>query len=350
MAWIKRNLYFAITVVVALGVTGYCGYLLYSALSENVAASDQYASAKSGLDELQKKSPYPSPENIKAAEEDAARVRTFLAEFRKPFASFPAPPKMDDREFTEYLQKCVNQFGAAATNAGVGMQPDYAFSFSQQVGKLNHPAEYIAPWLEELEEIDAILHILYNAKINYLEKIKRPPGGPDDFGSDDYIQFNTNVTPWGVVSPYMVEFRAFSPEVANVLAGIAGSSNCLIIKAVYVSPSRVPLPQVTQTQPEQAPAVQYFRPPPPRDQPNPYNNPFGPNGGRGGREFREFSRPRPMPQQAAQAAAPATPAGPETILQETPLFVTIYIDVVQLKAAEPPPQEAKVERTARRPR
>ncbi len=94
MAWIKRNLYFTITVIVALGVTGYCGYLLYAALSANAAASEQYAQAKSGLDELQKKSPYPSPENIKAAGEDAARVRTFLAEFQKPFSPFPTPPKI----------------------------------------------------------------------------------------------------------------------------------------------------------------------------------------------------------------------------------------------------------------
>jgi len=346
MAWIKRNLYFTITVFVALGVTGFCGYLLYSTLSQNTAANEQYASSKSSLEDLQKKSPYPTPENIQAAGEDAARVQAFLTEFQKPFAPFPTPRMMDDRQFTEYLHQVVTKFGKEATNAGVGMQPDYEFSFSQQINKLNHPSDYIQPWLQELEEIDAILHILYTAKI------KRPPGGPDDFGTDDYIQFNTNVTPWGVVSPYVVYFRAFSPELANVLAGIAGSSNCLIVKAVYVSPSHVPLPQAAQEQPEAAPEVRFFpRQPPPQGRFSPYGqdplNSYMPGGGRGGREFRNY-RPRPAPQPQPQQAAPPVATPPETILTETPLFVTIYIDVVKLKALEPPPKEEKPVKSASR--
>jgi hypothetical protein len=330
MAWIKRNLYFVITVAVALGVTGYCGYLLYSALNENAAASDKYAAAKSGLDELLHKSPFPSPENIQAAEADAVRVRTFLAEFHKPFAPFPTPPKLDVREFNTYLLKSIAQFGAAATNAGVGMPPEYAFSFSQQVGKLNHPAEAIALWMQELEEIRAILQILYNAKINYLEKIKRVSVSPDDAGADDYIQFNNTTNTWGMVSPYMVNFRAFSAEIANVLAGVAASSNCFIVKAIYVSPSRVPLPQLNQPQPTPPPR-QIFRPQPQSDQ-NMQNIP-----GRRGRpgDYGEY-RPRPYIPQQPQVATPSAPGGPETILMETPLFVTIYIDVVKLKPAEQP--------------
>jgi hypothetical protein len=343
MAWIKRNLYFVITVAVALGVTGYCGYLLYSALGENVAASEKYASAKSGLDDLLHKAVYPSPENIQGAEADAGRVRTFLAEFRKPFAPFPTPPKVDVREFNTYLQKSIAQFGAQATNAGVGMHPDYSFSFSQQVNKLNHPVEAIAPWMQELEEIQAILNILYTAKVNYLEKIKRVSVCSDDAGSDDYIQFNNTTNQWGVVAPYMVNFRAFSAEIANVLAGVAASSNCFIVKAIYVSPSLVALPDMTQAQPAPEPVRQYFRPAPSSDQ-------FMPNPTRRGRpgDYGEFRTPRPYaPVQQQPVAVPTGPAPPETILFEKPLFVTIYIDVVKLKPAEPPAAEAKPRRGAR---
>ena len=200
MAWIKRNLYFVITVAVGLGLTGYCAYLLYATLQDNAAASEKYASDKSSLEELQNKKPYPSPENIHAAEADEKRVQIFLSEFQKPFAPFPTPPKVDVREFNRYLQKSIAEFGAAATNAGVGMHSDYAFSFSQQVTKLNHPVEAIDPWMQELEEIRAILHILYTAKINYLERIKRVSVCADDSGADDYIQFNNTTNQWGVVS------------------------------------------------------------------------------------------------------------------------------------------------------
>jgi hypothetical protein len=344
MAWIKRNLYFVITVAVALGVTGYCGYLLYAALNENAAASEKYASSKSSLDDLLHKSPFPSPENIKAAESDAGRVKTFLAEFRKPFAPFPTPPTLNAQEFNTYLTKTIALFGAEATNAGVGLDPGYAFAFSQQVGKLNHPLDSIAPWLQEMEEIRAILHILYKAKINYLEKIHRVSVSSDDGGiGDDYIQFTNSTTAWGSVSPYMINFRAFSAEIANVLAGIASSSNCFIVKAIYVSPSRVPLPEPPAQQTAPAPTMrEYFRPPPSEFNPSP--------GRRGGRDYEDYNRQRRMvqPQQPQpQAAAPVVAAPPETIEFEKPLFVTLYIDVVKLK---PPPAEKPAEKPAASPR
>jgi len=197
MAWVKRNLYFVIAVAVGLALTGYCGYLLYSATNATAEASGQYATAQSGLEDLRKKVPYPSKENIEAAEKDAVRVKAFLGEFRKPFSSFPAPPKVDDRQFKDYLQNCVNRFGAEATNAGVGLYPNYAFAFSQQIDKLTFPSECIPPWMQELEEIKALLHILYKAKINFLEEIQRPAANADDYGGD-IIRFPTNAQPWGV--------------------------------------------------------------------------------------------------------------------------------------------------------
>jgi hypothetical protein len=341
MAWIKRNLYFVITVAVALGVTGYCGYLLYSALGENADASGKYASAKSQLEELQHSSPYPTADNIRSAQEDAVRVRTFLAEFHKPFSPFPTPPKLDVREFNTYLLKIIAQFGAEATNAGVGMHADYAFSFSQQIAKINHPVEAIAPWMQELEEIKAILNILYTAKINYLEGIKRVAVCTDDSGGDDYIQFNNTTNTWGVVSPYMVKFRAFSAEIANVLAGVAASSNCFIVKAIYVSPSLVPLPDLTVQQPAAPPPMREIFRPAPTDQ-------FMQGQPRRGRPGDYGERPRYAPQQAQPVVVPAGPAAPELILYEKPLFVTIYIDVVKLKPAEPPAAAPAASRPGRR--
>jgi hypothetical protein len=333
MAWIKRNLYFVITVVLGLGVTGFCGYLLFSALDQNKADSDKYFSDKGNLENLQKKAPYPDQHNIQAAVADADRVRTFLDEFHKPFASFPQPPKLDDQQFKEHLQKTIMQFGAQATNAGVGLPPGCAFSFSSQMNVLNYASDSIAPWMQELTEIRAILQILYNAKINYLEKIKRPAVSGEEITSDDYTQASTTTNTWGVVkTPYMVNFRAFSAEIANVLAGIAASSNCFIVKTIYVSPSREPLPQLIDLQPPApAPApVPRYQYPLPEATPNPF---MQQNDARRG--FRE-RRPVPPPMQYATPVyqAPVAPAGPVTIVSETPLFVTLYIDVIKLKAPE----------------
>jgi len=334
MAWIKRNLYFVITVVVGMGLAGYCGYLLFSALDQNKADSDKYFSDSGSLHTLQTKSPFPDQQNIKAAELDAERVRTFLAEFRQPFAGFPMPTKLDDRHFKEYLQNTINQFGREATNAGVGLPANCTFAFSQQVNVLNYSSDSILPWMQELTEMKAILHILYAAKINYLEKIRRPPVVGEEMLGDDYMAVGPTTNTSGVVTPYSLNFRAFSAEIANVLAGIAASSNCLIVKTMDVSPSREPLPQLIDLQPAPPPQMFQFQP-----QPQPqFPNPFGPapGAGRGYREQRRMQL-QPQPQQFAPGTpTPTIATGPVTFLTETPLFVTIYIDVVKLKAPDVP--------------
>ncbi len=330
MAWVKRNLYFVICVAIAIGLAGFCGYLFFASLSDNAAALDAYNTKKASLDQLTTKNPAPSQANIEAANDDVKRVSAFLEEFHKPFSGFPKPPKMDDREFHDYLQKTISQFGLEATNASVALNPGYGFGFQQQAPLFVYRPEYIASWLQQIEEIRAILHICYKAKINFLEGIKRPSVGDEDMGPD-IIQFQTNSTPWGTVSPYMVTFRAFSAEIANVLAGVATSSNCFIVKAVYVTPSKAPLPQLAEFEPPPAPAPV---PIPRRPTPPAYTEGGerrGPGKGGGIRPPQQFQPQPTLPTPAETAAA----AAPVTILRETPLFVTVYIDVVKLKVTEP---------------
>ena len=327
MAWIKRNLYFVITVVVGLGLTGYCVYLLLAAVSDNAAAKTTFDEATNNLIQLQNSRPFPSPENIHAAEADAERVKSFKGEFLKAFYGFPTPPKMDDHLFKDYLQKTINKFGAEATNAGVNMNAGYAFGFGQQQGKYIYPAECINPWMQELEEMEVILHVLYSAKINFLEHIKRPLVSPND-QSDDYIQLSTVTNANGVVTPYRLEFRAFSSEIANVLAGFAASSNCIIVKAPLVEKSTVQLPDLPPPPTPQPVAPPVFMRPRltefPSDQPPT---------GRGMRGERPIFRPQPV-QPTQVVPVPTGPTPPVTILREKPLFVTLYVEVVKLKALE----------------
>jgi hypothetical protein len=355
MAWIKRNLYFVIAIVVGLGATGYCAWLLYSALGENVAASAAYEGTRQKLKDFETKTPSPDADNIAKARTDKAKVADFLREFRKCFSNFPKPPEVDARGFKEYLQKCITQFTLDATNAGVALPTDqtaYEFSFQALMNKMNLSADEIGAWMQQLEEIKAILNILYTAKINKLTGLRRPMVGSDDGGTDDYIPQTIVTNQWGVVTPYKVDFRSFSADLAAVLAGFAHSSNCFIVKGVYVVPDKEQLPQAAQPQPEPtAPPPNYRRLPPPNYN-NPYpNNPFLQRGGGGRGGYGGYPPVRPQQpfypaQPAPVAETPAAPAGPTTILTETPLFVTIYVDVVKLKASEPPPPAAANPKTA----
>jgi hypothetical protein len=335
MAWVKRNLVFVIIVAVGLIATGYCGYLLYSAHSADKAISDDYNSTVDQLNTLAKSTPPITKENIEAAAAEQTRVKDFLGDFKKAFQPFPTPPKVDDQGFVTHLNLYLRQFGSEATNAGVLLPPDYSFSFSQQKEKVSFMPECIAPWMQELEEIKALLHIVFEAKINYLELLQRPSVCQDDTYGTDVLPVTSSSNAWGTVTPYKLTFRCFSQEIANVLAGFADSSNCFIVKYVNVQQSKEPLPNILPPTAPTAPQPRYMQRPA-------YNPDF--NMERGNRERPYFQRPQP---QLAPQEAPAGPAPPETILQETPLYVTLVVDAVKLKPPEPKAPAAAAKPTLR---
>jgi hypothetical protein len=326
MAWIKRNLFFVISVVAGLLLTGYCAVLLCNSLKENSGVSEEYKTTHDALEAIRQKSPYPSKENIQAAKADQERVRKFMADFRKRFEPFPAPPVKDEKGFKTYLEETLVRFRAEATNAGVLLPADFGFGFSGQMGKLTYPPGNIGPWMQQLEEINAILDILYRAKINYLGDLGRVPVSTNDLGAG--LKADTVTNQWGVVTPYKITFRGFSAEIAAVLEGFARSSHCFIIKAIIVGPDTSVQPSVVQPLSQQ-PAAAYA----PRPQ-----NPNPPLNRQRGGPGSPWVRPAPVPVAAAPVApvAVAAASAPSVvaILSENPLLVTVSIDVVKLKASE----------------
>jgi len=326
-------LFFVISVVAGLALTGYCAWLLFNSLSNNAAVSEDYKNTSDSLQAMQQKSPYPNKDNIKAAKADQERVRLFLADFRKSFSSFPVPPAKDEQGFQTYLGETLIRFRNGATNAGVELPPDYSFGFSGLIGKLTYNVGNIRPWMDELEEIDAILDILYRAKINYLSGLQRVPVSSDDSGTGDLLPAISVTNQWGVVTPYKITFRGFSAEIAAVMEGFARSSNCFIIEALAIGPDTSVQTQIYQPAPQTAPAIvrpQYSSP-----AQNPYGQ-YGQNRGanRGAPPWIRQRAPVNAPPAATAPTPGATTPSVVTILSENPLTVIMSIDVVKLKASE----------------
>jgi hypothetical protein len=336
MAWIKRNLFFVISVVIGLGLTGYCGYLLYTALSANASLAGDYDTAKQNWDQIQQKSPYPSKENIDKAKTDEERVGKFMSDFRKRFESFPAPPPKDEKGFKTYLDDQLVKFHKETDDAGVELPQDFSFAFAGLVGRLTYPAGNLEPWMEQMQEISAMLDILCQAKINYLAELDRVPVGPDDqgFGLQDVSVTNQ----WGVVTPYKIVFRGFSAELSAVLEGFAKSSHCFIVKSIVIAQDTTVGSATSPYPMNNAPAAmpyaaqqQYIAPPtyaPQMQRPGMARRPeFG---GPPGRPpvFRP-TQPVYMPSATTASAASA----PTTILSEDPLLITMSIELIKLKEA-----------------
>jgi len=322
MAWIKRNLYFVITLAVGLILTGAAGYFVYATINANSDARDQYTSALNDLTQLEQKKPYPAPENIKIAKDDSERVADLVKNLGNAFVNFPQPPPVDPREFITYLNTNLDHFRMEATNANVELiAPDYAFSFSGQVHSLSFAETSFGPWMQQLEEIKSIIDILCAAKINSLDSLQRAPVAGEDATGMDYVQGTITSNQVAVISPYKIAFRGFSGEIANVLRGFAESGHCFLIKDLEVSPSKAVPQGSVSTGPTmfmmQVPNYSARRP-------------FG----EGGRRRGGGGYPAPGMETQTQmimVPGPTTPSGPVTILKPMPLFVTMVVDVVKLK-------------------
>jgi hypothetical protein len=237
----------------------------------------------------------------------------------------PVPPyeKTNDKGFNNLLGVTLYELQTSASNAGVALPPEYSFTFSAQRGRLSFTPGSIEPWTAQLSEIKAICSILYEAKINALEGMRRVAVSQDDpSGTADYLSTTIVTNDISVVTPYEVSFRSFSGELGAVMDGILRSTNCFIVKTLTVEPSKVPIPGLF-----------------PGGNPNfPVYNPVP-----AGRDFNRYAEGRyaegpvpgvrPMPAPVAVRGQPAI-AGTSVFLSEKPLHVTLLIDVVKIKSQQ----------------
>ena len=139
---------------------------------------------------------------------------------------------------------------------------------------------------------------LFAAGVNQLDSIQRVRISEDDVNGPqtDYLTDIGVTNELAVMTPYAVTFRAFSPEIAQTLAGFASSPDGFIVTGINVQPASATGMEVASFAMRQ------------------YGG--GPEGG--------ALQPLPTP-----GAVPAR-GGPQTALQEQLLRATIEVEIVKL--------------------
>src|ERR1700690_3460188 len=95
MAWIKRNLFFVIGGILALGLLGASGFYIYKGWSHNMAAFDKLNEIYGTLRNFPDQNPSPGNEkvdNIAAAREQERKIRDWIrqaADYFQPIAPIP---------------------------------------------------------------------------------------------------------------------------------------------------------------------------------------------------------------------------------------------------------------------
>ena len=226
MDWIKRNLYFVIGSLVALLLMGWAGWYFYSKWELNnsvlVQLDEQYAKLK----RLSEQNPHPGSgkvDNIQAAKDQQKQRRAWIRKACEHFQNIPPIPvpesgKVTDREFSAALNRTIDQLQKQATNASVALPPKsstgqtYSFSFEEQRPKLAFAAGSLEPLSVQLGEVKAFCDVLFRAKINALDGLRRERVSEDDQRGPqtDYIAEKSVTNELAVLTHYELSFRCFS--------------------------------------------------------------------------------------------------------------------------------------------
>ena len=245
MSWIKRNLYFLIGSAVALALIGLAAWYLYAKWQLNGQNLEKLNADYATLSDLNSKKPHPGNDkidNYAAATNQAAQLLAFKEKARSHFQRIPPIPdlpnaELTDQSFATNFSRTISQLQREATNASIQLPADYYFSFQAQARKLSFATKSLEPLSIQLGEVKAMCDVLYQAKINAIDAIRRERISPDDqtsSGTGDYLPDKSVTNAQAIITPYELSFRCFSQELGAVIAGFACSPYSLVVKAVNV--------------------------------------------------------------------------------------------------------------------
>jgi hypothetical protein len=319
MAWIKRNLFFVVGGIIALGLLGGAGFYIYKTWNRNATAFTDLNEVVDTLKGLTDKKPQPGndkTDNTQIARDQDKQLQAWLATsagFFQPIPPIPSGDVVTSEAYAGALRRTIDQLQKEAEAAGVMLPPKYDFSFSAQrtLVKVAAGLDLLAV---QLGEVKSISEILFDARINGLDSIQRVRVSDDDLNgpASDYIDEQPLTNSLAIITPYTLTFRCFTPELSRVLAGFAKAPNTYIIKYINVQPAGAGSPMgggpgMLGENPAGAPPMMGQMPPG--------------YGGYGG-------YPPPTQPQAGQTVPGK--GGLQTVLKEQLLRVTAEVELVKL--------------------
>ena len=245
MDWAKRNLFFLIGGLAAVLLLGGAGFYLYQNFSERSVSKQKLDESYARLADLTSMNPGPGDggkvDNIGLAKEHQTNLLAFIqrsSRFFEPIAPIPNSTNVNSPEFTALfaaeLRNTIGQMQRSATNASVQLPPECEFSFRAIKKLISFAPGSLQPLSVQLGEVKAIGDVLFKAKINSLEGLRRERVSADDTDPTDHIEEHSITNDIAVISPYEITFRCFSTELATVLSGFANSPHCFMVKSVTI--------------------------------------------------------------------------------------------------------------------
>ena len=166
MDWIKRNLFFVVGGILALGLLGGAGFFIWQGWSLNSDASVKLNEIYSKLQELAQSPLQPGNNkinNIEEAKDQEKQVRDWIAasgKYFQPIPAIPAGATVPSAAYAEALRQTIDLLQHEAESASVTLPPKYDFSFSAQRSLVRFAPGSLEPLAAQLGEVKAIAEIL----------------------------------------------------------------------------------------------------------------------------------------------------------------------------------------------
>ncbi len=244
MGWIKRHLFFVIGGLVTLGFLGAGGFYIYKDWNRNSEAADKLNEIYGTLKSLQTQTPSPGNEkidNTKIAKEQQQQLQAWIKSAGKYFQPIPSIPSgnISSETFAGALRRTVDAMQHEADSAGVMLPPKYDFSFSAERALVKFAPGSLEPLAQQLGEVRAIVETIFSTRANALDGIQRVRVSEDDLAGapGDYIDEHSVTNELAIITPYVVTFRCFTPELSRIVSAFATSTNMFLIKSINIQPA-----------------------------------------------------------------------------------------------------------------
>lgn len=240
MLWIKRNIFFFLSLVVAVGLFGWGCYYLYASLNENMEVQKNLEQTEADLKKIYDGAAiFPNATNIAILRQQDTDLKQFVKQASQVRKRVDYDSKISPSNFKTLLDNTVAELNREAANARIAVaQKEFSFA---AIKPLVNFAEGSVPVLaEQLGEIKTICGLLFRSEIGSLDSIKREPISKDDAaanGSPDYHSFvrRTNDLTGDISSFYLVTFQAFSETVASVIDNVQRAPEGITVKLLTTS-------------------------------------------------------------------------------------------------------------------
>jgi hypothetical protein len=253
MAWIKRNLYFLISTLVAVGLIVAGVMYLLGEMSDKAGVTEEIEKQYNTLKNLTQANPNPGEaggkgDNVQASKDQQVALREYVEKLRPYFKRIPPVPdlpanRQTGAEFAKQLGTTLIQLQHDAESRGVAIPKDYAFTFQHQKEIMTIDSASVPKLAMHLGEIKTLCGILFDARIKALERLEREVVVPNENVKNpgDYlpIELKTTVNPvaQAELTPYHVTIECFTAELAEVLGNLATVPLGFVVKAIDVEPA-----------------------------------------------------------------------------------------------------------------